>query len=177
MKTIGRSLAKVSEAVLALLLAAMLGMVLLNVTMRYVFGSGFDATEELSRTLFVWLVFGGAVLAAFEGAHLGMETLLEHLPAGARLACLIVSELTVLVCCVLVFWGTLRQHEVNATNKSLTTGMAMIWVYGVGYVAAGGIGVATALRLWRAVSQAVSHVVRHAPLQDVESDAQEEVLL
>ena len=60
-----------------------------------------------------------------------------------------ISELCVLGCCVLVFYGTWRQHDVNATNRSLTTGMPVIWVYGVGYLASLGIGLLTALRLWR----------------------------
>ena len=163
MKRIGATLARFSEAVLATLLAAMLGMVLVNVVMRYVFGTGISATEELSRTLFVWLTFGGAVLAAWEGAHLGVETLIERLPPAGRLVCTIVSELTVLVCCALLLYGTFRQHDVNATNKSLTTGMAMIWVYGVGYVAAIGIGSATAWRLWCAVAQALGSTTVEAP--------------
>ena len=48
---------KLWEALLALMLAAMLCMVLVNVVMRYGFGTGLSATEELSRTLFVWLTF------------------------------------------------------------------------------------------------------------------------
>ena len=179
MNRIGRSLTTVVEALLATMLALMLGMVLLNVVMRYAFGTGISATEELSRTLFVWLVFGGAVLAAWEGAHLGVETLVERLPPRLVLACTIASELTVLVCCVLIFYGTLRQHEVNATNKSLTTGMAMIWVYGVGYVAAGGIGLATAWRLWREVSLALGYATLPLPphVSAVEAAAKGEAAL
>lgn len=163
MKRVGTTLTKIAEAMLAAMLALMLGMVLLNVTMRYGFGSGFSATEELSRTLFVWLVFGGAVLAAFEGTHLGVETLIERLPPRGQLVCSILGEATVLVCCALVLYGTFRQHDVNATNKSLTTGMPMIWVYGIGYVAAIGIGVATAWRLWCAVALALGRKVAAPP--------------
>lgn len=136
------------EALLAAMLAVMLALVLLNVILRYA-GTGLPATEELSRTLFVWLVFTGAVLAAYEGAHLGVDTLVEHLPARGRIVCTLLAEIAVLVCCGLVFYGTLRQHEVNASNRSLSTGMSMIWVYGVGYVCAGGIGLVTVWRLGR----------------------------
>ena len=143
------------EALLALMLAAMLVMVLVNVVMRYGFGTGISATEELSRTLFVWLTFSGAVLASYERAHLGVDTLVERLPHGGRVACAVISELVVLACCVLVFWGTWRQHEVNATNKSLTTGMPLIWVFGVGYVVSIGIGLVTAWRLWKLATSAL----------------------
>lgn len=143
------------EALLALMLASMLCMVLVNVVMRYGFGSGISATEELSRTLFVWLTFTGAVIATYERAHLGVDSLVARLPHGGRVACAAISELVVLGCCVLVFWGTWRQHEVNATNKSLTTGMPLIWVFGVGYVASIGIGLITAWRLWRLATAAL----------------------
>lgn len=144
-----KSLTRLGEALLALMLASMLLMVLVNVVMRYGFGTGISATEELSRTLFVWLTFSGAVLASYERAHLGVDSLVERLPPGGRRACAVISELTVLACCALVFWGTLRQHEVNATNKSLTTGMPLIWVFGIGYVVSVGIGLITTWRLWK----------------------------
>lgn len=146
---------KLGEALLALMLAAMLVMVLLNVVMRYGFGTGISATEELSRTLFVWLTFSGAVLATYERAHLGVDSLVERLPHGGRVACAVIGELAVLACCVLVFWGTWRQHDVNATNKSLTTGMPLIWVFGVGYVVSIGIGLITAWRLWQLATSAL----------------------
>lgn len=50
---------------------------------------------------------------------------------------------------MLVFWGTWRQHQVNATTRSLVTGMPLIWVFGVGYVVSIGIGVLGVARLWR----------------------------
>jgi TRAP-type transport system small permease protein len=139
---------RVIEALLAAMLAIMLVMVLVNVVMRYGFSTGLSSTEELSRTLLVWLTFTGAVLAAYEGAHLGMGSLIDRLPAPARAACRALSEATVLLCCVLIFHGTWSQHEVNATNKSLTTGMPMIWIYGIGYVVSLGIGTISAWRLW-----------------------------
>ena len=43
------------EAVMALLLVAMVAMVLGNVILRYGFDTGISASEELSRTAFVWL--------------------------------------------------------------------------------------------------------------------------
>ena len=149
-----KNIVKLVEAVLALMLASMLCMVLVNVVMRYGFGTGLSATEELSRTLFVWLTFCGAVLATYESAHLGVDSLVERLPHGGRVACAVISELAVLACCLLVFWGTWRQHDVNASNKSLTTGMPMIWVFGIGYVVSIGIGLITVWRLWKLATSA-----------------------
>lgn len=40
-----------------------------------------------------------------------------------------------LMCCGLMFYGTLKQHTINATNRSAVLEIPMSWVYGVGYVA------------------------------------------
>lgn len=140
------------EALLALLLLAMVVMVLGNVILRYGFNTGIASSEELSRTLFIWLTFIGAVVATREGTHLNVDSLLHRLPRKGRLALVFVSELIILICCVLLFRGTWSQHEVNATANSLITGMPLIWVYGVGYITSAGIGVLCVFKLLRIVT-------------------------
>lgn len=137
------------EAFLALLLLAMVAMVLSNVVLRYGFSTGIASSEELSRTAFIWLTFIGAVVAAREGTHLGVDSLLRRLPRGGQLAMTFVSELIIVACCVLLFRGTWSQHEVNATTASLVTGMPMSWVFGVGYITSVGIGVISLLKMLR----------------------------
>ena len=48
---------------IAAALAVMVALKFGNVFMRYAFNSGFTVSEELSRWLFVWLTFLGAVVA------------------------------------------------------------------------------------------------------------------
>jgi TRAP-type C4-dicarboxylate transport system permease small subunit len=45
-----------------------------------------------------------------------------------------ISNVLMLGCCVLMFYGTLKQHGINATTRSAVTEIPMSWVYGVGYV-------------------------------------------
>lgn len=61
-------------------LTAMIVLVFLNVVLRYGFNSGISVSEELSRTLFVWLIFMGAVLAMYDHGHLGVDSLVRRLP-------------------------------------------------------------------------------------------------
>ena len=140
---------KAVDGGLATLLVIMLAMVLGNVILRYGFGTGITVSEELSRTMFVWITFVGAVVASREGTHLGVDSVVAHLPRRGKIVCAALSELIILGCCVLVFWGTWRQHEVNATTASLVTGMPLIWVFGVGYVMSVGIGGLAIHKLWR----------------------------
>ena len=137
------------EGVMFALLVAMVVMVLGNVILRYGFDTGISSSEELSRSAFVWLTFIGAVVATREGTHLGVDSLLRCLPRRGQLTLVVISELIMLMCCVLIFRGTWLQHEVNASTTSLITGMPVIWVFGISYFMSAGIGVLILHKLWR----------------------------
>lgn len=145
-------LVKGLEAFLAALLVAMVVMVFGNVVLRYGFDSGIVVSEELSRFAFIWLVFVGAVVAMYEGAHLGVDTVVVLLPRSGKLICFAMSELLILMCCLMFFWGTWRQHEVNVTTTAQVSGLSMIWVFGLGYFTSLGIGLISLTKLWRLVT-------------------------
>jgi TRAP-type C4-dicarboxylate transport system permease small subunit len=131
---------RLAEALLVLMLGAMVIMVFGNVVLRYGFNSGLDFSEELSRFFFIWITFLGAIIAMREKAHLGLDTLVRLLPRAGRKVCFGLSNALMLGCCVLMFYGTWRQHQINATTMSAVTGIPMIWVYGVGYLASVAMG-------------------------------------
>jgi TRAP-type C4-dicarboxylate transport system permease small subunit len=140
---------KLLELVLVLCLAAMVVMVLGNVILRYGFNSGITVSEELSRFLFVWLTFLGAITGMREGAHLGVDTLVRKLPLLGRKLCFAISESLMLLCCGLFFVGTWRQHDINVANYAPVTELPMEWVYGVAYVSAGSMAVLIVAKLLR----------------------------
>jgi TRAP-type C4-dicarboxylate transport system permease small subunit len=145
-------LRKLVEAVLAMLMFGMVLMVFGNVVLRYFFNSNLVVSEELSRFFFIWLTFIGAVLAAYEGTHLGIDNLVRRLSRRGKVACMAACELMILLCCVMIFHGTVRQHEVNATSMAPVTGMAMSWIFGVAYFTSALIGLHAVHRLWRIAS-------------------------
>jgi TRAP-type C4-dicarboxylate transport system permease small subunit len=140
---------KLLEVLLVLCLGAMVVMVLGNVILRYGFNSGITVSEELSRFAFVWLTFIGAVVGLREGAHLGVDTLVRMLPVLGRRVCFFVNEALMLLCCVLFFVGTWRQHAINAGTLSPVAEISMEWVFGVAYVSAGSMGLIILARLLR----------------------------
>lgn len=127
-------------------------MVFGNVVLRYAFDSGIALSEELSRFLFVWLTFVGAVVVARENAHMGVETLVSRFGPSGRLVCMIACDVIVLLCCAVFFWGTWRQAPLNASNVAPISGISMLWIYGVGFFASAGIGLLTIARLQRALT-------------------------
>ena len=140
MKPFSNLFFRLAEGVLVLMLCAMVVMVFGNVVLRYGFNTGLDFSEELSRFFFIWITFLGAIIAMRENAHLGLDTLIRVLPRAGKKFCFGLSNLMMLGCCALMFYGTWRQHQINATTMSPVTGIPMSWVYGVGYVASLAMG-------------------------------------
>jgi TRAP-type C4-dicarboxylate transport system permease small subunit len=140
------------ETLLVALLAGMVVMVFGNVMLRWFADSGLTFSEEMSRFFFVWLTFIGAVVVMRENAHLGVDALVRVLGPRGRFICMIVSDLIVLGCCILFFWGTWRQAPLNYTNLAPVTGINMLWVFGVGFFTSIGIGLMVLARLIRALT-------------------------
>ncbi len=127
---------KLLELLVVVSLVAMVIMVFGNVVLRYAFNSGILVSEEMSRYCFIWLTYIGAMIAMRERGHLGVDTLVKHLPVAGKKVCLFVSESLMLLCNVLFFIGTWKMHELQVTNVSPVVGISMIWIYGIGYVVA-----------------------------------------
>ena len=119
-------LQRVADAAMALCLAVMAGAVFVNVVLRYGFGTGIAASEEVSRLLFVWMVFIGATAAYPHGEHMAFTSLLLPLKGrwGERplRALMALVHLLVLLSCVLVGWGAWQQVAVGLQSKSVVLG-------------------------------------------------------
>jgi TRAP-type C4-dicarboxylate transport system permease small subunit len=137
------------EALLVLMLAAMVVMVFANVVLRYGFGSGITVSEEISRFLFVWLIFLGSVPVMRQHGHLGVEILVGKLSATGRRIARVVSDLFVLACCVVFGWGAWEQTLLNMANRAPVSGLPTGWTYAAAVVCAASIAVLTLADLVR----------------------------
>ena len=147
---------KFLEWLLIGLLSVMAIMVFTNVVLRYAFNSGMSVSEELSRYFFVWLSFIGAVVAFREHGHLGVESVVALFGRKGRLICMIVSNIIILACSLIFFWGTWQQFDINASMTAPVTGISMIWVYGVGLFSGGGLALISLERLVRCLTGRVT---------------------
>jgi len=115
---------RLAETSMAVTLGVMAIAVFLNVVLRYGFGSGIAASEELSRLLFVWMVFIGATAAYPLGEHMAFTSLLRPLqnkPAVLKAVTRVIHALVVLAC-MLVAWGAWQQVAVGMDSKSVVLG-------------------------------------------------------
>ena len=134
MKKINDLFFKLAELILVIMLSAMVIMVFGNVVLRYGFNDGIISSEEVSRFLFIWITFLGAIVPMRENGHLGLDSGGRKLNLRGKKTAFAISNVLMLGCCVLMFYGTLKQHGINATTRSAVTAIPMSWVYGVGYI-------------------------------------------
>ena len=160
---------KLIAYLLAAIMMAMVVLVFGNVFMRYVFNSGFTISEELSRWLFVWMTFLGAVVALRENGHLGTDFFVGRLnPLGKRIF-MGLSLLLMLFCCWLIFKGSYEQMLVNLDSTSAVMEVSLGWVYGAGVVFAILAAPILLMDLWRLLSGQVDddHLMLMQESEDV----------
>jgi TRAP-type C4-dicarboxylate transport system permease small subunit len=120
------SAVRVAEGGMALCLGVMAVAVFSNVVLRYGFHSGIPASEELSRLLFVWMVFIGAAAAYPAGEHMAVTALFKPLARPGRegqmrLAVRGVHAL-VLAASLMLAWGAWQQVVVGMGSISVVLG-------------------------------------------------------
>ena len=128
-------------------LALMVLLVFGNVVLRYVFNTGISISDELSRWLFVWMTFMGAIVALKEHGHLGTDMLVGRLGPVGKKICLGLSQVLMLFVCWLLFRGSYEQAKVNYDSTSAVMEVSMAWLYlpGILFAVLGGLMIAVEL--------------------------------
>ena len=114
-------LVRLSQTAMAICLGVMALSVFVNVVLRYGFGSGIAASEELSRLLFVWMVFIGATAAYPAGEHMAFTSLVASLHKSPKwmMAMTLLIRALVLLACGLIGWGAWQQVVVGWDSTSV----------------------------------------------------------
>jgi TRAP-type transport system small permease protein len=168
---------KLLELLIAICLALMVVMVFGNVVLRYAFNSGIAVSEELSRWLFVWMTFLGALVALREHGHLGTDMLVGRLGRKGKTLCMLASQVLMLGVTVMIFQGSLAQSRINWDVEAPVTGAPMAIVYLSGVVFAVPAMLLLLAEMWRTLtgrmrddelvmvqeSEDLAHVEEHTP--------------
>lgn len=142
-------LCRAIDMLIAAALAVMVVLVFGNVVLRYAFNSGIAVSEEVSRWLFVWLCFMGAVVAMKDGAHLGTDMLVSRLPVAGKKACMVLGHLLMLYVTWLFLDGSWQQARLNHDVTAPVTGAPVSIFYAAGVVFSLCAGILLLLQLTR----------------------------
>lgn len=154
---------RIVEWLMALALAIMVALVFGNVVLRYVFNSGIAWAEEVSRLMFVWLIFLGGILALRQHAHLGIELVQARLPRPWRRSCAVLSHLLMLYGLWLFLYGSWTQTVIGLSTYSTVLRYPNAFMASAGVVCAGSMLAIVALNLWRIVRNDARAVVPGEP--------------
>ena len=149
--TLADRLKAVVHAIMALALGVMALAVFVNVVLRYGFGSGVAASEELSRLLFVWMVFLGAAVAYPAGEHMAFTSLaaLFRKRPSVFAALTVLIRLLVIAACVMLAWGAWQQVLVGLGSHSVVLGYSTALLPMPALICAVAIGVMALIELVR----------------------------
>lgn len=138
----------VLDAIVAVLVSAMICLVFTNVVLRYGFSSSLRPSVELSRLGLVWVVMMGAVIALRRDEHLAVTEFSEALfprlvPVLRRIGWAII-----LLCVSMLFIGSFRQMSANWNNVSQLTGLPSALFYLAGVISGGLMALVAFVRLF-----------------------------
>jgi TRAP-type C4-dicarboxylate transport system permease small subunit len=121
-----------TEEFVAVGMLAALGVLLgAQVLLRFVFGLGYGWMEEISRMLFIWVIFLGAVVAMRTNLHIRVEAGLMLFPARWRPALAWVGDLLLFAFCIAMAWygAELVASTLEMEFRLTSTGLSMFWPY------------------------------------------------
>ncbi|MDQ3510019.1 MAG: TRAP transporter small permease [Actinomycetota bacterium] len=122
-----RLLDVVFKSLLVVLLFILIFAVGANVAGRYLFNFSLAWADELSRFLFIWIIFIGAALAYFRGEHISVDYLVERLPERVALAVGILKNVIIFVILVVILWGAWQVMS-TAPGSSALLGVPLNWI-------------------------------------------------
>jgi len=121
--TARRRLGALLEGVVLVLMGALATVVVVGVVFRKA-GMSLVWYDEVASILLAWLTYYGAALAALRRAHIGVPTLVDRLPRGARVGVVLLAEACVIAFFVVLAWAGARVLSVLAG----TTLVSLPWI-------------------------------------------------
>lgn len=115
------------KSLLVVLFVVLIFAVGANVAGRYVFNFSLAWADELSRFLFIWVIFVGAALAYFRDEHISVGLLVDRLAPRPASAVSIVKNLIILAILLVMVWGA-WQVMVTAPGASALLGVPLNWI-------------------------------------------------
>ena len=123
---------KFIEILMAIMLGGMVTLVLMNVILRYFFNSGITWSEEMSRYLFFWLIFLGAIGAMRDNSHLGIDIVIRRLSPGVQKVVYLIGQILIFVIMLMLAKGSYDLTMLNLNSKASATNLPLSFIYGTG---------------------------------------------
>lgn len=129
LESIGRWICDICKVLLGLQLAAVLGIVVVQVFMRRL-GHSLGWANELCCMLFIWATLLGAALASRYALHIGVDAIKDRLKGKAKKCFMIVSH-SFLIIGLLIFTFSSLSYTMSQSSRVLATipSISVGWFY------------------------------------------------
>ena len=121
---------------LAICVLVMLVLVFSNVVLRYGFNSGINISSEIARLSFVWLIFGGSVLALRAREHLAVNMLIDRMSPQVQKIVHLVRQVVILWVLWLIIEGGWNQTLIGMSTVTPVAGMPIAVFSGAVFLSA-----------------------------------------
>ena len=154
-----RGFSKLIDTFIHIILVTALSLIVIlvfsNVVLRYIFGSGIIWSQELSRYLFVWMTFIGAIIAFKHNDHLAINMVVKRLPGFYKKIAVTLNYLIILFILALIFHGSWKMTVLNFDSTSPATGLPLSIIYVSGLLVSLGMGVMILINLIKLLTNKV----------------------
>ena len=143
--------------------------VFMNVVLRTCFNSGLTWSEELSRYLFVFVTYVGAISAMRVNGHLGVDTLISRVPRPRQMVRDGVSQLVIAALMCILVHGSGKMVLQNTESRTAALGISYALLYSVGIIT----GVSIAAMAVANIVYAVTHPSEISSIVSMTTDEDE----
>ena len=140
------------DAVLVILLGAMIVLAVTQIVLRNGFGGGFIWADETLRLMVLWLALAGAVAAARADKHLAINVLARALPPRGQSAARFITNGFTAAICGLLAWHSWRFVQQSLAFEDVLVGDLPAWWFQVV------LPVAFGLMCWRYIVFALQDI-------------------
>lgn len=130
LRRIERGLDAIIQPVVFAGMAALIGVITLQIVSRVMF-TAVGWTEEVARFLLVWITFLAGTLAFQRGRHIAVTFMVDALPGRLRQIARIAALLVVLAFMITLIVIGYRYMQVQSFQKSASLRLSMTYVYAV----------------------------------------------
>ncbi|WP_160115597.1 TRAP transporter small permease [Marinobacterium lutimaris] len=118
-----------SATIVIATLVTMFLAILVNVGLRYLFGSGITWAYEIPSILFPWAVAGGLVMATAQGRNIAVDAIIKMLPERLRwMLAILISAFTCAISVGVVYYSVPIVKAAQYSHLA-ETGVAQIYGY------------------------------------------------
>lgn len=132
-------------------LAFMFGALLVNVVLRYLFSGGIPWAYEIHALLMPWLVAGGVVIAAAQGANIAITLLPGMLGPRAARALLVLVQVLIVMISISVLVSSRPILVASQYQRLSTLGITQVWGYASLVYAFGGMSLLSFIDILRVI--------------------------